>query len=1823
MESNPIFFTRLSDGNIKYNDKYPFLSYTGKDISNNGTGYKNDVNISLLDAQIKTINDPSLVCFNFHPQPYVNDISEGTLGNAVYFNSISNNSILGVSNEITSYIIKNNGSLGDLSANFTETSEYYGELDYIEFSINEEDVNNIKNTLDNLNNVSLPNGITINNVSSNRTVDYYFYIWQDINGPWYNGSTLSMTPNKDQLVDEENNVRISSYNTLDNLNDLSETKLYTYNYVSTNQPDTTSNYISIFKISGDINNGGMPLKSAIRITKPKYTKYTFIWTYKINNGGTLSYNSVDYNLSGIFPYYTPNIQISNIQYKLFNSITSSNIERVYKPQRNPDILYIKEGNNHTLKVSIPRNELIDISRSFINRYSPDDRIGTEYDNRVTTTTLKHPYENNEIIKLRFNIFVFKDNNLTHIATSNSNTITIDENNRNNIFTDVSSNFKYSLNDNSVNILEINNYLISNIESNWWNLSRSQRNQISNNFYIDATSSPNDISFNNFITTEDLSDNYYAYEEKKSTNDQILHSRDIDGINEPSGSFLKYFDGWCVFYKTFTKLPESIDLSFNLSDSNIGQGNYSFRWSYSYTRYNYNKNYPMDPYYRKITDISLNFGLSNSIDFDFTQFGKFVRPDFKLDLSFTTIVDDGMSYYNLNVRFPPQRLLELYNSIAFNYGKYPIVEPTIYIYGQMPKKYIKHIDISNATNSYLLSNYGWTNDITKKQLADIKGGGIKSLDQLVYSNNEPYDTRQIPFKYFDISYSYTLINSGDAKNPILPDISFNLKSYPIPYNLNDIEEYNNYLNSPSDISGSTIFQNRPTDINSNISRVLRGGRYVFEWFYDLSENEQLIDVNNIFNRYEVNSNSPGYYIPSKTAVDISLNLFLNYDLSNIKIYLNPPSTNLIIKTKLPVDLFKTYIEIKELGLIGLDYDNIKITPNFLLYEPGHDTPEWYLPDNNYLGQQDNRLYNHPTIDNSGIFYLNTNNIEDIGFKYDNASFNDDLNTFKYSMITNIFDIINKNKPISSNNPPSNTVLNIINDTLWNSSNKGMTNGFRNLTSNPVTLITGTSSYPTIRLPIKETDMSCSSYMIELDIISDDTLDPSNNYYMDFSSNIILSNLNVNDPEIIFSEPETLNQTIIGLFKGGGGHQSNGFLYKHNGILYQYPVRNINGPVNIKWLFIKTNENTYTANIFLNDRLLYSIENGGIDIYDFTCLGYKGYTTFWREGGGYRDGSWNYYVDLRDTSFNKFNTIGFIPSFITEYQLYETYIYRLISSNDLGKEKFNLSTSLKKNDNIIPYVSRIDIQVNDNTNKIILDSIIKKTDNRKNRLYNWIVNDNKILNKNYNKYTYGITFFKESDTILNRTPFYPKSLYILLDINTLKLNVDIPLRDVDDLFVSFIEDWNIDLFPTDIKIKFYEFHRYKKNENGRSKLTLAAGVNEDASVEDIINGLKNVNLENESLFDNVYSGEFNPDKYTDLNFPNISSTSIQLNNWWQQDIWITWSYVVDNRSGYLNEIPKVTDYDISFNIYKNNTVYLEYEPDTPTIEIDSSSVIINLNPNTIQNIKDNLTNNRRGYIDLSDINMITFKYYLWRPEDVTLPNNYKNYNDIRLKQNPTIFYNTITDKTDINDISYSYLLDLSANIKTKSFTDINSISITDLSMIFTNTELGYTNQILPYTSTYMTISSEEIPYIARWSLIIDISNVSILDSSMVYYSDISESIVTPDNSYQSIKFRNYRINNFTYTKDSNNNFSIIDNSYNKYNYALKLFPDPILNIQEEEEEEEQLEEIKRDEGRLCDLNCNSAPTITKTNESLTSNQLYSNSVKINFDLANRISIKGCKK
>ena len=105
------------------------------------------------------------------------------------------------------------------------------------------------------------------------------------------------------------------------------------------------------------------------------------------------------------------------------------------------------------------------------------------------------------------------------------------------------------------------------------------------------------------------------------------------------------------------------------------------------------------------------------------------------------------------------------------------------------------------------------------------------------------------------------------------------------------------------------------------------------------------------------------------------------------------------------------------------------------------------------------------------------------------------------------------------------------------------------------------------------------------------------------------------------------------------------------------------------------------------------------------------------------------------------------------------------------------------------------------------------------------------------------------------------------------------------------------------------------------------------DDIIDGLS-VNLKDEALFDKIIILNL-IQIIIRLNFPNISSTSIDFNNLvGKKDMELLWSYIVDNKRGYLDEIPDVSDYDISFNIYRNNTLYLEFEPDTPLITIDSS-------------------------------------------------------------------------------------------------------------------------------------------------------------------------------------------------------------------------------------------------------------------------------------------------
>ena len=439
MSQNNLFLYDLSKGIITYNTKNQLQTINNKDISDNLNPVMIKNNISLIEAQKTLIRDPSLCLFNFYTPTDIstNDVSRNTIGDARFFNvleyteDICNNSI-----------IYKDKSISSTSIYTEEELNYQGDLDYIEFSIPQSNIQQIKQKLQDISsnflNTSFSSSGILSDLSENRTVDFYFYIWQDINGPWYNGTDLSMVPNINQLIDDNNNIRLSSENTLNNLNDISSTLFYTYNYNNFEYTDSSSNYINVYKISGNINNNGMPYKSSIRIISPKYTSYNFLWSYKFNNCGIITVNNINYDLQGNFPLFTPSTIIDNLSYnntlgKNISSFSNLFVERIIKANNNPIIQYT----NTTLVIKIPDEDKNNILYSYLNRYTPDERIISKYlKDNATGEIYKHIYENNQIIKLNWNIYIFKNNTNNQQATDvNNNSIILTDNNINNDFSE--------------------------------------------------------------------------------------------------------------------------------------------------------------------------------------------------------------------------------------------------------------------------------------------------------------------------------------------------------------------------------------------------------------------------------------------------------------------------------------------------------------------------------------------------------------------------------------------------------------------------------------------------------------------------------------------------------------------------------------------------------------------------------------------------------------------------------------------------------------------------------------------------------------------------------------------------------------------------------------------------------------------------------------------------------------------------------------------------------------------------------------------------------------------------------------------------------------------------------------------------------------------------------------------------------------------------------------------------------------------------------------------------------------------------------------------
>ena len=149
--SNTIFHHNLSNGIIEYVNKYPFVVVENQQLNNTDpTNITQQLNISLLDAQKHILKYTNLIGFTFNSTsvPNIQDISRGTIGNASFY---KNNSTLSSNVGTVVYLIKNNGMT---EAQYTETGGdyYFGDLDYVKFTIPTSDVDSIRDKTTNLSN---------------------------------------------------------------------------------------------------------------------------------------------------------------------------------------------------------------------------------------------------------------------------------------------------------------------------------------------------------------------------------------------------------------------------------------------------------------------------------------------------------------------------------------------------------------------------------------------------------------------------------------------------------------------------------------------------------------------------------------------------------------------------------------------------------------------------------------------------------------------------------------------------------------------------------------------------------------------------------------------------------------------------------------------------------------------------------------------------------------------------------------------------------------------------------------------------------------------------------------------------------------------------------------------------------------------------------------------------------------------------------------------------------------------------------------------------------------------------------------------------------------------------------------------------------------------------------------------------------------------------------------------------------------------------------------------------------------------------------------
>ena len=200
---------------------------------------------------------------------------------------------------------------------YRETSNYQGELDYVSMRIPDEAMeemrkvsrelqSNLESVIGenkpdyagplsgiSLNYPTLANGSILN--PGRHGIELIFYVWETMNNPWFinNGLQYSLLPDIEQVGTEDGTLNCWQTNTdftsgihgMGASSNRTGYRLFTHNYSSDFAADSSSNYVRVYRITPHstawADNDGMPRSQQINIVTPKYSRFYFLWTYRL------------------------------------------------------------------------------------------------------------------------------------------------------------------------------------------------------------------------------------------------------------------------------------------------------------------------------------------------------------------------------------------------------------------------------------------------------------------------------------------------------------------------------------------------------------------------------------------------------------------------------------------------------------------------------------------------------------------------------------------------------------------------------------------------------------------------------------------------------------------------------------------------------------------------------------------------------------------------------------------------------------------------------------------------------------------------------------------------------------------------------------------------------------------------------------------------------------------------------------------------------------------------------------------------------------------------------------------------------------------------------------------------------------------------------------------------------------------------------------------------------------------------------------------------------------------------------------------------------